>query len=78
MTKEEYIRAKILEVLKAISERFPELRLCQILGNCYPRREPGYPRGDMYYVEDEDLLNKLIEYYNMDGGIYASKFEELS
>jgi len=69
MTRKEYLRAKLLEIIKAISEKYPELRLCQILGN-------SYPLNDMYYVEDEVLLNRLIEYYHMDGKMYASKYDD--
>ena len=69
MTRKEYISAKLLEVIKACSEKYPELRLCQLLSNCYPA-------NDLYYVEDEVLLNRLIEYYHMDGKMYVSKYEE--
>ena len=75
MTKKEYMRGKVLEAITAVSEKYPSLRVCQILGNCYPQREPGYPRKDMYYVEDEDLLNKLVEVYELDEK-YANRFDE--
>jgi hypothetical protein len=62
-------KENLMNMLALIATKYPALRLCQILGNCYPRREPGYPRGDMYYVEDAELLTRLIQYYHMDGEI---------
>jgi hypothetical protein len=47
----------LMEVLNKVIEKHPELRLCQIIGNCF---EADY---DPYYVEDADLTDLLIETY---------------
>ena len=52
------------EILKLISEiwhKNPDLRLCQLIGNCFIWRET-----DLYYVEDNILQDKLIDKY-LDG-----------
>ncbi len=51
---------RIDETLKLISEiwhKYPDQRLCQIIGNCFEAK-------DLYYIEDTTLIYKLIEYYN--------------
>jgi len=47
--------AIIKEIIR-VWEKFPCLRLCQILGNLYPA-------GDLYYKIDEEILKKLKEKY---------------
>jgi len=47
---------RILKTVEAIWTKHPDLRLCQLLGNCYPA-------GDNYYREDDSLEQKLIETY---------------
>ena len=46
-------REKVLEVLKRGMETFPELRVCQLIGNATQLK-------DNYYVSDE-LLIKYVE-----------------
>ena len=46
---------KILKQIKFVWDKYPDLRLCQLLGNCF-----GY--NDLYYVEDEILLKHLEHY----------------
>ena len=46
----------LLKQIQYIWEQYPDLRLCQLLGNCFPA-------GDLYYVEDEELSKKLKETY---------------
>jgi uncharacterized protein YihD (DUF1040 family) len=48
---------KILKVVKTYWKRNPDLRLCQLLGNCF-----GF--NDLYYVEDEVLVKEIEEAYN--------------
>ena len=48
---------RILELISFIWERNPDLRLCQLIGNCFPS-------GDNYFREDDELkeaLGDLIE-----------------
>lgn len=47
---------RILSQIKAIWEKNPDLRLCQLLGNCFVA-------GDNYYKEDDILEKKLDEVY---------------
>ncbi len=50
---------EIDEILKLISEiwhRNPELRLCQLIGNCFRYWE------DYYYIEDDKLQDELTKY----------------
>ena len=50
---------RIDEILKLISEiwhKNPDLRLCQLIGNCFGS-------GDLYYQEDDELQDKLINTY---------------
>ena len=59
---------RIDEILKLISEiwhKYPDLRLCQLIENCFPEEvdEYGLRDVDLYYLEDIDLLKKLIDTY---------------
>jgi len=47
---------RILKKLKTIWMKYPDLRLFQLLGNCFPAQ-------DNYYVEDEELENRLKAVY---------------
>ncbi len=46
---------RILRQVEIIWKRSPDLRLCQIIGNCFPA-------GDLYYKEDDMLEKKLNEF----------------
>ena len=51
---------RIDEILKLISEiwhKNPDLRLCQLIGNCFEAK-------DLYHIEDVALIYKLIECYS--------------
>lgn len=50
---------KVLDKIKEIWLRYPDLRLCQLLENTKPEN-----LNDMYYIEDEDLLKLLEANYN--------------
>jgi hypothetical protein len=49
-------RAAALTALGKASAEFPELRLCQILGNAFPNQK------DLYHVTDRDLATGLKKY----------------
>ena len=51
----------ILKEIERIWLENPDLRLCQLIGNCYESE-------DLYYKEDDNLLKRLKE-------IYATKSE---
>jgi hypothetical protein len=45
---------KILEVVRGVWERYPDLRLGQLIGNAADIRNV-----DSYYIEDDDLEDEL-------------------
>lgn len=47
---------RILKLIEKIWKNCPDLRLCQLLGNCFSA-------GDNYYVEDKELEKKLKTTY---------------
>lgn len=47
----------IINLIRRIWKKSPDLRLCQLLGNCYKGIQ------DLYYKEDEELEQKLKEFY---------------
>ena len=52
-------QGSIDEILKLISEiwhRHLDLRLCQLIGNCFEAK-------DLYHIEDTELLSRLIDTY---------------
>jgi len=48
----------ILRQLKEIWEKYPDLRLSQLIGNLQTRD------GDLYNVEDQQLIDRLRDLYN--------------
>lgn len=49
-------RERLLELIKEIWNKNPQLRLCQLIQNCYST-------NDIYYVTDEYLEQDLIKLY---------------
>jgi uncharacterized protein YihD (DUF1040 family) len=47
---------RIIELVKKKWKSNPDLRLCQLLGNCFDTL-------DLYYVEDSDLEKQLNDCY---------------
>jgi len=55
---------RIVEILCLISEiwhKNPDLRLCQLLGNCFTHG--GLKQKDLYYIEDDELQDRLEKLY---------------
>lgn len=48
---------RILDRLKTLWKKYPDLRLGQLIINVL--RDPA-----LYYIEDEELIDLLEEYYN--------------
>ena len=46
----------VLELIRQVWKKHPDLRLCQLIGNCFPA-------GDNYGREDDDLAQGLIKTY---------------
>ena len=60
---------RIDEILKLISEiwhKNPELRLCQLIKNCFSEEVDDYGLRDvdLYYLEDGVLQDRLEKVYN--------------
>jgi hypothetical protein len=51
----------ILERLKKLWEKYPDMRLAQLIGNVYPCTE--YTRIDAYYTEDEEYISNMEKMY---------------
>ena len=49
---------RLLKRIKQIWKKYPDLRLLQLLGNCFPAQ-------DNYYVEDDELEIRLREIYKL-------------
>ena len=49
---------RILKLIEKIWNKNPDLRLCQLIGNCFNA-------GDLYYVEDDTLKKQLKEKYKV-------------
>lgn len=64
---------EILELISKIWHKNPDLRLCQLIGNCFlvfsgpnvilPSPNDPYPDSDLYHVEDDKLQDRLIDKY---------------
>ena len=48
---------RIINLIEKIWKKNPDLRLLQLLGNCFEA-------GDNYYKEDDELEKKLKEIYD--------------
>ena len=47
----------VLAEIKKYWKRNPNMRLCQLLGNCFAQ-------SDLYSIEDDELVEELEEAYN--------------
>lgn len=52
----------ILEQIEQIWEKYPDLRLGQLIVNVISDSNPT----SLYYIEDEDLISKLQDYYGFE------------
>ncbi len=53
---------ELLAELTRLSEKYPDLRLCQLIGNSIPVDEAQRRNNDIYYIEDDQLLQWLRRY----------------
>ena len=51
------IRQELLQTIVRLSDKYPSLRVTQLLGNSH-----GGEHIDLYYIEDSRLLNWLLLY----------------
>jgi len=54
--------SKVLDRLKKLWEVNPDMRLTQLIGNVFPCTE--MTRIDPYYIEDEEFISTLEEFYS--------------
>lgn len=59
---ENEIREQLLGTLTSLSNRFPQLRVAQLISNAIPSEELQRRGNDIYYIKDVDLLSYLREY----------------
>jgi len=50
---------KIIKIVKEIWKKNPDLRLCQLISNCFLEK-------DLYYVEDKELIRRIKKTYIKD------------
>ncbi len=53
---------RAVEKLREMATKYPDLRLCQIIGNAVPSEEAKKRNNDFYYVEDDQLIQWLDEF----------------
>ena len=64
-SRDEWSIFGLLSRLEDLWNRYPQLRLGQLIGNVY-----SYPYGnDFYNAEDEKLISALEEFYGKEGGV---------
>lgn len=56
------VRLQVLGELKRLSDRYPALRVSQLIINAIPSEELQRRENDIYYIEDTDLLRYLTQY----------------
>lgn len=56
------VRKELLRTIDRLSARYPALRICQLIGNAVPSEEAQRRGNDLYYVEDSQLLQWLLDY----------------
>lgn len=55
--KKEKIK-RIIRLIERIWKKYPNLRLCQLIGNCFES-------GDNYHIEDDELEERLRKFYKI-------------
>lgn len=53
---------ELLNTVVRLSNKYPSLRLCQLIGNAVPSEEAQRRNNDLYYVKDEQLLEWLLNF----------------
>ena len=53
---------ELLADITRLSEKYPDLRICQLIGNAIPAEEAARRDNDIYYIEDAQLLQWLRSY----------------
>lgn len=56
------VRRQLLGELHRLSDKYPSLRVTQLILNAIPSEELEKRGNDIYYVEDTELLGYLVNY----------------
>ncbi len=57
------VRNELLVTITRLSTKYPDLRVCQLIGNSLPAGQI-----DIYYIEDSELLQYLLQFEKKVGG----------
>jgi hypothetical protein len=55
-------RQELFHMLCCLMQRYPNLRVCQLICNAVPPEELARRQNDLYYIEDAQLLDYLRSY----------------
>lgn len=55
-------QARVLDEMLRLLQKYPSLRVCQLIGNSIPTEELQRRENDIYHIEDEQLLQWLREF----------------
>ena len=58
----EAVRRELMHAIARLSQKYPMLRLCQLICNAIPPEELARRSKDLYYIEDSKLLDWLLRY----------------
>ena len=58
----EVTNEQVCKTITRMIERHPSLRVMQLVSNCIPPDVNERLSGDLYYLDDEELLGYLLEY----------------
>ena len=53
---------QVCNTITRMSKKHPQLRVMQLINNAIPHEVQEQLNGDLYYVENEELLSYLLEY----------------
>ena len=56
------VRTRLLHTLLRLSDRYPMLRIAQLIGNAVPEEVKQRLSNDLYYMEDSELTRYLLEF----------------
>ncbi len=63
MSKRKEEVSRTIALITEVWGQYPNLRLCQLLGNCFSAE-------DLYYIKDSEVRSRLKETYGADGACH--------
>ena len=58
----EKARKELLQTLARVSDKHPQLRICQSLENTVPHDARGHRKRDLFYTEDSQFNQWLLDF----------------